>query len=134
MGLGVDTWTLATHVLRIAVLALIAWRVMTTFRSPALLAEAERRGLSAAAALACVALIIERGWAIAARGARAYGVDLLGMHPAPEFVGFLTAVGTYALCGPLLVARLGPGRAGNRIAGEWAALLLMWLAVALALR
>ncbi len=126
MTLGGDGWPIASHAMLIAVLMLLAWRVMHSFARPGLLDEAERRGLSAAMALACTALVIERMWFIFSRAMRARGVDVYGLHPVPELVAFLVASTLYGVCAVLLMARLGAGRARRGILIEAGAFLLLW--------
>ncbi len=133
MGLGGDAWPIACHLLVLAVLVLVGLRVLRLFAHPEVLAEAERRGLSAAAALACCALALERSWGIFARIMRAHGVDVYGLHPAPELVALLTAGSLYGVGAVLVVAQRGPQAGGRRIVWESVALLLLWGMLAMGL-
>jgi hypothetical protein len=126
MGLGADAWPVASHLVLVAVLVALGVRVMRAFAQPGLLAEAERRGLSAAAALVCAALALERSWAIFARVMRSRGIDVLGLHPAPEVLAALVAGSLYGVGAVLLLAERGPRRARPRILLEIGAMVLLW--------
>lgn len=131
--LGAEAYAVASHVTMILVLALLGARVMRGFARTEVLLEAERRGLSAAVALACAALAFERCWFGFARWMRGNGVDVYGLHPVPELMAAIVTGSLYGIGAVVLVAQMGPARAKVRIVREVLALLLVWAAIAVGL-
>ncbi|WP_436399315.1 hypothetical protein [Roseobacter sp. S98] len=125
-----NAYTVASHLTLIAILVLLAVRVL---RAPygTLLETAMDLGFKATVAIGCVALVLERSYYVAARFLMSDGFDLWQMHPAPEVLSVIVALGLYAVMIPVILARAaGPRTAALRITVELSCAAGFWVAIA----
>jgi hypothetical protein len=134
MGYGQDAFAIASHATMIVVLVLLGYRVMRLFPDIQLLTRAESHGLSAALAIATMAMVIERAYYVAARLLSHHGLNLWSLHPAPEVLSMVVVIGLFLCFVPL---RMATGEPSRRIwiglGVEWIALLLFWVLIVVVL-
>lgn len=109
MGLEQNSLTIASHMVMVVILFMLAGRALSTFNK-GLGGLAISHGLMAAIAIACVGLSIERLYYVAARFLLGKGLNLWQMHPAPEFLSLIVGTGIYGLMIPLLHAQISDRR------------------------
>lgn len=119
----------------IVVLALLGYRVMRLFPNLELLTRAETYGFSATLAIAALALAVERIYYVGARILSHEGLNLWTLHPAPEVLSLVVAVGLFLCFVPLRMAIGATGRRNWTVLGiEWTALSALWVGIVLVLR
>ena len=127
MGLEQNSLTIASHLAMVVILFILAGRALSTFNK-GLGGLAISHGLMAAIAIACVGLSIERGYYVLARFFLGKGVNLWGMHPAPEVLSLIVCVGLYGVMVPLLRAQNASRRRfAHRIGWEVVLLISFWI-------
>jgi hypothetical protein len=129
VGLEADGLTIASHLTLVAVLGVLAVRAIRSERDTMLGQRALAHGLTLAIGLACAAVAVERVFYTLARLLRAQGgVNLYGLHPAPEMLGGLLIVAFYGVSVPFLAAGRpgGLAAAGGRVGAEVLGLAAFW--------
>jgi hypothetical protein len=127
MGLEENSLTIASHVVMVVILFILAARALGTFKK-GLGGLAVDHGLMAVIAIACVALSIERFYYISARFLRSRDLNLWDMHPAPEVLSLIVGIGIYGIMVPLLRAQISDRRRHlSRVAWEVIGLISIWI-------
>lgn len=129
MALGYNGLTIASHLVMVIILVMLACRALRTFHK-GLGGIAVQHGLMAVIAIACVALTIERSYYIAARFLRSQDLNLWELHPAPEILSIVVSVGVYSLMIPLMWAQLMDRQSVMlRVMSEAVLLIVVWFSV-----
>ncbi len=103
MGLGQNAFTVASHLTLIAILGVLGYRMLSA-KVSGLLHTALDRGLTAALTICALALAIERFYYVVARFLMPTGVNLWTMHPAPDVLSLIVAIGIYGIMVPVILA------------------------------
>lgn len=133
MELGSNAFTVASHVTLITILFILGYRVLHA-KISGLFHLAMDRGLTAAIAIAAMALALERLYYVVARFLVDFGVNLWAMHPAPEALSLVVATGLYGIMIPMILAEASSDlRAWSQVGREFICLVLLWGLIAGAL-
>lgn len=134
MGFGSAALVIASQVTMIPILLALACRAVRMVEREQLYRAAARHEMALMIAIFAGAMIVQQVYYIAARLLLPHGINLWQLHPGPEAMNLVVAMGAYGLMVPFILARAGSARAGLRlIATEWTALLALWVAIAWAL-
>ncbi|MBW4708642.1 hypothetical protein KX928_12690 [Roseobacter sp. YSTF-M11] len=130
MDMGLNAYTVASHLTMIAILTVLAFRVLAAPHG-ALMQSAIDLGFKATVAIGAVALIIERTYYVIARFLKSQGINLWEMHPAPEALSLVVAFGLYSVMIPLILAAARTRKFGLcRIALEISVACTFWAMIA----
>ncbi|MEL7098275.1 MAG: hypothetical protein AAGM84_05535 [Pseudomonadota bacterium] len=138
MGFAENATTIASHALMIVVLVQLLYRVVLAFEARRALEAVRSHGLMLALGIMAAFTLLERSYYLIARLIQNTGVDLWSMHPAPEVLSAIMALGIYCVQVPLLAAHqaepLPDGALRRRVMIELMVLGLVWGLIVAALR
>jgi hypothetical protein len=134
VGFEVDGITIASHLSLIAVLGALIVRVLRSELHDIIGEAVRSHGMTLAISMGAAALAVERSYYVVARVLKREGIDLWGMHPAPELLSLIVTAGVYVMMVPIIFAGSATRNgAFRRIAIDVIAIALFFATTALVL-
>lgn len=130
MDLGPNALTVASHIVLVAIVLAFMVRLAWGLNGVSVVDAIQRFGFVPLLIICLCGLLIERLYYIVARFLRPSGLDLWQLHPAPEVLSLIVAVGLYVVQVPLITTgALSRGAAGRRVSTEVGLYAVIWVIV-----
>jgi len=97
MGLGESAYTTASHVVLFLITLGLIVRLTWHLNGDVVKFAVDRCGFIPALAICAISIDIERLYYICARLLQGRGLNLWSLHPAPEVLSLIMAIGVYAI-------------------------------------